>query len=110
MNLVRPCDVIISASNPETQLLVVETSPDRLQAGTIVLRSELEVVTLPGTYLPKHLGSVSTIEVWEYERAAKALARALFDEDHARHASFVVDWQNSLRSARTHNPPFTVNG
>ena len=96
--MIRPCDVV-HIDRLEAPLLVVETNLGRLQAGTIIVRDEVEVVTLPGTYFPKDLGTVTRIDEWDPCRAATALTLAMFAFGTTSHDKYIQIWTRSLQDA-----------
>lgn len=102
---VKPCDVI-AVPGISDSLLVVETDLKVIQAGTIAHRDSQEIVTIPGTYLPEHLGAIAVIDSWDIGRAAEALARGLFGGNNRLYDRYVTIWRQSLVHAKMSNPPF----
>lgn len=105
---IRPCDVVTGTQIYPQELLVVEVSPQTFQAGTILVRDNMEIVTMPGTYLPEHVGRITILGSWGLERAARALATALFVEGSDLHGKYTSMWLDSLAQTRSTDSSFYV--
>lgn len=101
--IAKVCDVIQAEAVPG-ELVVVSTQTDRLQAATILTEGGL---SLPGTYLPKHLGELSVIGRWGPEQTARALAEFMFRSHPVMQEESYRNWLSAISKAMTEDPEYS---
>jgi hypothetical protein len=99
------CNVIYLPKSQDT-LVVLDTSSDRLHAGTLFpdTTDKKDILSSAGTYLAQHLGGASLVDTWKPERVANAAANTFFREYPELHAEFFERFMKSLQEAKKHSP------
>lgn len=90
--IVKVCDVI-RVDNHSDELVVTGTQLDRLQAATIIPERRL---TIPGTYLPRHLGHITIVGHWSPSQIAQSIADSMFRDYPEKGQEVYEDWLRSL--------------
>ena len=99
------CNVIYVPKTKD-KLVVLDTSKERLEAGTLLpdLDQKKDRLTASGTYLAQHLVGAVLLDTWEPERVANAAANTFFRDNPDQHAQFFERYIKSLQEAAKHEP------